>query len=76
MNRPMPKFMRENIEFFDGQRLVAKENAPIELKKKFEDWYNRSDFCFETDGFQDPWYTWDGKTIEKKDRFKRPGFGK
>lgn len=74
MNRPMPKFMRENAEYIDGARLVVHPDAPVELKKKFEDWYNRAGFDFNTEGFKDPWYTWDGKTIEKKNRNKRPGF--
>ena len=76
MNRPMPTFLRDNVKFFDGQRLVIRDGAPIELKRKFEDWFNRVGFDFNDNGCKDPWYTWEGKTIEKKDRFNRPGFGK
>lgn len=71
----LPDFVRENDKYFDFRSYTLHEDAPVALKKKFEIWYN-SNFSFDDEGKTDPWRTWDGKVIEKRERSKRPEFRK
>ena len=74
----LPDFVMNNRQYFNftNESDTVKESAPFELKKKFEIWYNNSGLYFDRKGFKDPWYTWDGKVIEKSERSKRPEFKK
>ena len=75
MHDVTPKFVHE-YGYDDAEgNFRMKDETPVELKKKFEIWYNKN-FAFEDAGKEDPWYTWDARVIEKKDRSKRPEFTK
>lgn len=75
MQSVMPEYVRKYMKDYPDGKWGVREDTPVEYKKRFEIWFNRN-FSFDDGGKDDPWYTWDAKVIEKKDRGKRPEFAK
>lgn len=64
--RDVPKFMMSEFFYHKGDVQALKPEAPEELKREFEEYYNLE--CSIEDDYPElsvPYHTWDGKIVDR-----------